>query len=264
MSPVQTVIEDVARGVQLEVLVEGAGPDVVLVPSALRGAGDFAALQGSLAGAGFRSLALHPRGAGQSDGPLSDLTLRDLADDVALVVTELCAGPAHLVGHAQGNVLVRAAASYRPDVARTLTVMPCGGHNLGAHPVAPEVLEAFVRCHDPSLPEDERVAALQVAFFARGSDARAWLDGWWPRAQGNSLALQRSDPEEWWRGGDVPILIIQPLEDAMTGPEAGRESAAALGDRATYVELPGCGHALLPEQPEAIAEQLIRFLRLHS
>ena len=107
------LVEDGARGVTLEVLVEGAGPDVVLVPSAMRGATDFAHLQAALSAAGYRSLAVHPRRAGRSTGPLEGLTLRDIADDIAVVATRLCDGPVHLVGHALGNVCVRAAASFR-------------------------------------------------------------------------------------------------------------------------------------------------------
>ena len=262
MTAVATLVDDTARGVRLEVHVEGSGEDVVLVPSALRGAADFALLQSALADAGYRSLAVHPRGAGSSRGPTGSPTLRDLADDVAAVVGELGTGPAHLVGHALGNIVVRATASYRPDVAATVTAMPCAGHDLGAHPVPPEVLAAFTRCHDPTLPEHERLAALEVAFFAAGNDARSWLDGWWPTVS-VSEAVMASDPEEWWRAGSVPILVVQPLEDAMASPAVGREAAAALGGRATYVELPRCGHAILPEQPEAVAAHIIRFLRAH-
>jgi pimeloyl-ACP methyl ester carboxylesterase len=264
MTSVTTLVEDAAADLQLEVLVEGDGPDVVLVPSALRGAADFAQLQTALADAGYRSLAVNPRGAGNSHGPLQDLTLRDVADDIGLVVSRLCRGPAHLVGHALGNTVVRATASYRPEVARTVAVMPCGGHNLGAHPVAPEVLAAFGRCHDPSLPVADRIDALQIAFFAPGNDARVWIDGWWPDSAGISAALANSDPQEWWQAGDAPILIIQPLNDAMASPETGREAAAALGDRATYVEVPNCGHAILPEQPDAIASHVIQFLQVHA
>src|SRR5262245_16783909 len=121
MTTSAVTIEDDGRAVLLEVLVEGSGADVVLVPSAMRGAADFAQLHAALAAAGYRSLALNPRGAGNSSGSLDEITLRDLADDVAFVVTELGDGPAHLVGHALGNILVRATASYRPDVARTVT-----------------------------------------------------------------------------------------------------------------------------------------------
>ena len=168
----------------------------------------------------------------------------------------------HLVGHALGNIVVRATASYRPEVVATVTVMPCGGHDLGAHPVAPEVIAAFGRCHDRSLPDDERLEALRVAFFAPGNDPSSWLDGWWPRFDVRGRGLD-ADPEEWWRAGTAPILIVQPTEDAMAPTEAGREAAAAFGDRATYVEVAHCGHAILPEQPDVIAAHLTEFLRAH-
>ena len=254
------LIEDHRRGVRLEVLEQGSGPDVVLIPSAMRGAADFAHLQAALTHAGYRSLALNPRGAGRSSGPMEELTLQDVADDVALVVTSLCEGPAHLVGHALGNIAVRATASFRPEVARSVTVMPSGGHDLASRPVAPEVIEAVARCHDESLGEAERLEALRVAFFAPGNDPSVWLDGWWPASARLAGAIGRTDPELWWRGGTVPMLIIQPLDDAMASPEIGRSTAEALGDRATYVEVPNCGHAILPEQPEAIAGYIIAFL----
>ena len=260
----RTILEDRDRGVVLEVLIEGAGPDVVLVPSAMRGAEDFAVLQATLTDAGYRTLAVNPRGAGRSTGELDGLTLPDVADDLAFVVGARCRGPAHLVGHALGNILVRATASYRPEVAATVTVMPCGGHDLGTHPVPPDVIAAVGRCHDQTLPTSDRLAALELAFFAPGNDASVWLNGWWPAAGGVAAALGRTDPEEWWRAGTVPILIIQPLDDAMAAPEVGRQAAAALGQRATYREVPNCGHAILPEQPDAIAHHLIEFLRLHA
>ncbi|MBV1691557.1 alpha/beta hydrolase [Novosphingobium sp. G106] len=258
----QTVelIEDAARGVRLEVLVAGEGPDVVLVPSAMRGASDFAHLQQALAAAGYRSLAVNPRNAGRSAGPLDGLTLQDIADDISLVVGRLCDGPVHLVGHALGNVCVRAAASFRPEIARSVTVMPCGGHDLAVRPVAPEVIAAMPRCHDESLSDAERIEAMRTAFFAPGNDPSVWLDGWWPQSAGVAGAIGRTDPALWWRGGEGPILIVMPLNDAMMAAEAGRATAEALGERASYVEVDNCGHAILPEQPEAVARHVIAFL----
>jgi pimeloyl-ACP methyl ester carboxylesterase len=259
------LVEDAARGVRLEVLVEcpdtkGNAPDVVLVPSAMRGAADFAHLQAALAQAGYRSLAINPRNAGRSRGPLDGLTLQDLADDIALVVSRLCDGPAHLVGHAQGNICVRAAASFRPEVACSVTVMPCGGHNLKTSPPDPAIVVEVGRCHEEHLPVAERLEALRIAFFAPGNDPSVWLDGWWPNSAGLSGAIGRTDAALWWRAGDVPLLIIQPMNDAMAAPEVGRDAAAAIGKRARYVEVENCGHAILPEQPEGIARHVIDFL----
>jgi pimeloyl-ACP methyl ester carboxylesterase len=57
------------------------------------------------------------------------------------------------------------------------------------------------------------------------------------------------------------MLIIQPQDDAMTPREVGLAAAEALGARATYREVPNCGHAILPEQPDAVAHHIIEFLR---
>jgi pimeloyl-ACP methyl ester carboxylesterase len=255
------LVDDPSRSVRLEVLVRGEGPDVVLVPSAMRGADDFALLQQALDEAGFRSLAIQPRGAGRSEGAVEGLTLRDMADDIGLVVTSLCKGPAHLVGHALGNIFVRATASFRPDVVKSVSVMPAGGHNLASTKVAAGVYEAVGRCHDEHLSEAERIAALKIAFFAPGNDPTVWLDGWWPASAGLAGAIGRSDPEEWWRAGEGPMLVIQPMNDAMAAPEVGRAVKAELGERVRYVEVDNCGHAILPEQPEAIARAVIGFLR---
>jgi pimeloyl-ACP methyl ester carboxylesterase len=126
------------------------------------------------------------------------------------------------------------------------------------------LLEHFPRCHDHSLSETEKLESLGIVFFAPGNDARAWLTGWHPAAGKIGQAMQASDPETWQRGGDGPILIVQPLQDAMLPTEAGREFAAMLGARASYVEVPNCGHAILPEQPELVARHVIRFLDAHS
>ena len=255
------LIRDDDRNVQIEALVQGEGPDVVLIASALRGAEDFAQVQSALTAAGYRSLALNMRGAGRSAGPDEGLTLSDVADDVALVIVRECAGPAHVVGHALGNIIARATASYRPEVVKSVVVMPGGGQSLDRHPTPPHVLHHFARCHDRSLSDAERLESLQIAFFAPGNDARSWLDGWWPAARPVSRAAQMADPEDWWRAGEAPMLIIHPLDDAFAPRAASLETARALGERAVYVEAPNCGHAILPEAPDLIADHLVRFFR---
>ncbi len=258
------LVEDRARGVTIEAVVEGEGTDVILLASALRGAADFADVQDRLAAEGFRSIALNMRGVGRSKGPDGDFTLRDLADDIAGAIDQLCQGPAHVVGHALGNILARATASYRPEAVRSVAVMPCGGHNLGSFPVSEHVLRHFARCHQFDLSDEQRRESLSVAFFAQGNDPGSWLDGWWPGAGGISAAAIEADPEEWWRAGDKPVLIMHPLEDAMASPAQGLAAKAAFGSRAQYVELPHCGHAILPEQPELVTQAIVGFLRAQS
>ena len=139
--------------------------------------------------------------------------------------------------------------------------MPCGGHNLGSFPVSNHVLRNFARCHQFDLSETERRESLSVAFFAAGNDPGSWLEGWWPQAGAISAAALQGDPEEWWRAGDKPVLILHPLEDAMAPPAQGQAAKSAFGARAHYVEIPHCGHAILPEQPTLVAQAIADFLR---
>jgi pimeloyl-ACP methyl ester carboxylesterase len=77
----------VTRGdARLEVLAQGNGPSIVLLPSLGRGAGDFDPIAERLAAAEFRALRPQPRGIGQSTGPWDKLTLEDLAADIAAVI----------------------------------------------------------------------------------------------------------------------------------------------------------------------------------
>src|SRR5439155_7541258 len=61
----------------------------------------------ALVGAGYRVLRPQPRGIGKSFGPMADVVLDDLGDDVAHVIDQLGVGPAAVLGHAFGNVVAR-------------------------------------------------------------------------------------------------------------------------------------------------------------
>jgi pimeloyl-ACP methyl ester carboxylesterase len=248
-------------GVSIEVLVTGTAPEVVLLPSANRSASDFARLSSDLAAAGLDSLAVNPRGVAGSTGPTDELSMRDLADDVAGVIDRLVGRPMHVVGHALGNTIARATATFRPSTVRSVALLACGGHDLGRRQPPPEVMVAFARCHRADLSTPERLAALGTAFFAEGNDPAPWLEGWYPGGQAVAEALGRSEWREWYLAGSAPVLIVQPTEDQLAPIEVGQELAAALGDRVDYVEVAHCGHAILPEQPTMVAEQVVAFLR---
>jgi pimeloyl-ACP methyl ester carboxylesterase len=251
----------------IEVVVEGESVDVLLLPSAMRSAADFAGLAGALRDVGLGSAAVNPPGVGASGPVGGSVTMREVAHDLANLIDRLATGPVHLVGHALGNTFARATAAYHPDRVRSVALLACGGHTLGkgARPAArvPDAgtMAHFARCHDPAAPMADRLESLQAVFFAAGNDPRAWLDGWWPASAPLSGALSRGDPDEWATAGSAPVLILQPLDDVMAPPAIGRELAASIGSRAHYVDVAHCGHAILPEQPDVVAAHLIEFLR---
>ena len=56
------------------------------------------------------------------------------------------------------------------------------------------------------------------------------------------------------------MLIIQGLDDLLAPPANGRVLQDKLGNRVKLVELEHTAHALLPEQPEIIAQTILDFI----
>ncbi|MBW2090930.1 MAG: alpha/beta hydrolase [Deltaproteobacteria bacterium] len=244
--------------VKIEVELYGeAGPLVVLAPANSRGAADFSQLGRSLSEAGYRAAAVNPRGAGKSEGPLEGLTLHDLA----AVIETLDGAPAAVVGHAFGNRVARCLASNRPELVRCLVLLAAGGK---VPPQSPEFLKAAATLRTKGITEEQRKTALQAAFFARNSDPTPWLIGMWPAAgKAQGMANQATPLEEWWGGGTAPTLVIQGEEDICAPLENGRLLKEEYGDRITFKNIPDAAHALLLEQPTAVREAVIAYLKKH-
>ena len=250
----------VTRGdARLEVLTQGAGPAIVLLPSLGRGAEDFDLIARRLADAGFRVLRPQPRGIGKSTGPWQGVTLQDLAADIAAVIEHDGNGPAFVVGHAFGNRVARMLATARRELVLAVGLVAA---NVGHNPSPPEVRAAIRKSADLNAPDDERIKAMQFVFFGPGSDARVWLKGWYPEV----LAAQRIAGDLTSRtidyaAGQAPVLYIQPSHDPLAHVEDAEEYRRALGARVTVVVIPNSAHAVIAEQPAAVSDALVEYAR---
>lgn len=111
--------------------------------------------------------------------------------------------------------------------------------------------------------DEIRRSALAYAFFAEGNDPNVWPGGWH-----TSLAIAQDGADtvevnQRWRagGGIVPMHVIQAASDVVSPPGVGSALLAAdFPDRVFVTVVEKAGHALLPEQPEAVAEAVLRFL----
>lgn len=243
--------------VSLEVLVRGQGPLVVLIASLGRGAEDFDDLSMRLAQAGFRAAAINPRGIGQSSGPPAR-TLGDYAADVAHTVQALSPGaPAVLVGHAFGNRVSRATAAFAPEVVAGLILLACGGQA----PIPPEAAKALGDVFDEALSPEAHIQAVATAFFAPGNDPEVWRGGWFPAvAQAQQIAIRATPVTAWTGAGEVDIFIVQAVDDVIAPPANAEALQTAYPERVTVTMLPNAGHAMLPEQPDRIAELVLEGL----
>lgn len=254
---IRRMIETV-RG-PLEVLEDGAagGKCVLMVPSLGRGATDFDDLAGRLAREGYRVLRPQPRGIGASAPYAKDVTLVQLADDLLDVIAGEAAAPCVLIGHAFGNRVVRMASARKPEAVRALILLAAGGKTT----MPPDIEAALLASFDLSLPEETRMKAVAKAFFAPGNDPMVWRDGWYREVAAAQIeATERTKVEAWWSAGSAPILVLQPMQDVLAPPENAEQLRKQEGKRVTVVYVDRAGHALLPEQPEAIARHISHYL----
>lgn len=245
--------------VRIELLARGKGPAVVMIPSLGRPAEDFDDLASRLAEAGYCALCPQPRGLGRSRGPLHGITLHDYAKDVAAVIDAAGGRPAVVAGHAFGNFVARTTAADYPDKVKAVALLAA----THTWPLRPELRDSINKSHQMSLPPDERLKHLRHVFFAPGSDARVWLEGWNEEVMHAERAATEATPKpEWWTAGSAPVLDLLPDSDPLSPPESRDCYVKEFGaDRVTVKLIPGAAHALLPEQPEAVAAALLAYLK---
>jgi pimeloyl-ACP methyl ester carboxylesterase len=199
----------------IEVRVPGAGPAVVLLASLGRDADDFAELASQLSVAGYRALAMEPRGGRRERRPPPGRDDGGPADDVVAVIEALAHGPATVAGHAFGNRVARMAAVRRSEFVESVVLLAWGG--LVAP--APEVTAAMVSVFDTSLDSVERLHAVGRAFFAPGHDPSPWSGGWHDATAAAQVAATGGAPvEEWWAAGSADVPVIQPAADVVAVP----------------------------------------------
>jgi pimeloyl-ACP methyl ester carboxylesterase len=243
--------------IEIDLIAEGRGPLIVLLPSRGRDSEDYDEVAAGLAKEGFRVLRPQPRGMHASKGPLKDITLHDLARDVATVIARENAGPAVIVGHAYGNWVARMTAVDHPKLVRGVVLAAAA-----AKKFPPRLSQLVSKSADESVPEAERLAAMQEIFFASGNDPRIWLKGWWKDAsEAQRVAAANVKQSDWWAAGSVPLFDLQAGIDPFKPKGTENELKDEFPDRVTVAVIPNASHALLPEQPAAVVQAIAGWVR---
>lgn len=241
----------------IDVLIDGEGPAIVMLPSSQRDSLDFDDVAGRIAAAGFMVLRPQPRGMANSTGPLQGLSLTALAQDVALVIHRLGRGRAIVAGHAFGHYIARVADLNHPALVRGVAVLAGAAQRF-----PPGLTEALDVAADAGRSRAERLAALQHAFFAPGNDASVWLEGWHAALRDAYRAAAATPPKStWWPVSHAPVLDLQGACDPWRPADTRDELQAVLGAKVTVQCIARASHALLPEQPAAVAAALTGWAR---
>lgn len=257
-----TRLIDAPDGATIEVLVDEAervvAGAIVLLPSSQRDSRDFDDLARRLVAHGHRVLRPQPRGMGASSPPPPGMTLHTLAGDVAATVAACAQGPAIAVGHAFGHFVARVTDLDHPELLRGVVVLAGA-----ARTFPPGLSQALDTAADPARARAERLACLRQAFFAPGNDPTPWLEGWHPHLRAAYRAAATMPlKDHWWPVSRVPILDLQAADDPWRPPSTRDELRDALGaGRVTVDRIDHASHALVPEQPAAVAEAIARWAR---
>jgi pimeloyl-ACP methyl ester carboxylesterase len=243
----------------IETIIQGAGPALVMLPSLGRdGYEDFDPFAEILAAAGLTVLRPQPRGIGASTGPMN-ISLHHMAADIAAVIRAEAAGRAVILGHAFGHFVARMTAVDHPALVRGVILAAAA-----ARQNAPEIAATPRRAGDLAAAEADRLSALRLGFFAPGHDPTPWLQGWHPATQRMQIdcrekqGVQQSD---WWHAGTAPMLELIPALDPFKPREKWQELRDEFGPRVQTAVIENASHALFPEQPQAVADAILAWMR---
>jgi pimeloyl-ACP methyl ester carboxylesterase len=270
----------VANGLRHHVLEwAGAGPTFVLAHGFLDVAWSFHELATRLAAHGHRVLAFDWRGHGESDwvGPGGYYHFPDYVADLDALLPELDDGPVGLVGHSMGATACAMFAGLRSDRLRSVALLEglgppaspseatverfeawLGGLERARHraPVPMRDLEDVLtrlRRHHPDAPEAMlRLVAERSTREVQGGRVYRFDPLHRTRAP---LPFRVDAFCDFLRRIEVPTLVVHG-ERGFRLPDEG-ERLACIHD-AQAIEIPGAGHMLHWDAPEALASVLTR------
>ncbi|GAB2576383.1 alpha/beta hydrolase [Streptomyces capparidis] len=243
---------------------DGPGPAVVLLHGLAGHAGEWAAATADLAGR-YRLVAVDQRGHGGSERRPGDMSRAAHVADTAAVVERLGLGPVFLVGQSLGGLTAMQTAAAHPELVRGLVMVEAGpgGRDTGGQRRIARWLDSW------PVPFPSRDAAAE--FFGGGPAGRGWADGlaerdggWWPRFERDVVVAAlaehaRRDFWDEWRSVRCPTLVVL-ARDGFLPPGDVERMPRERPEGVTAVSVPGTGHDLHLERPDALAALLAAFL----
>ena len=146
----------------IEYYIEGSGPPLLLISGFTAQASGWSDPFVELLQRHFQTIRYSHRGTGTSDRLSGEITLRDLADDAAGILTALGIEKAHVLGVSMGGMIAQELALDHPQRVQGLVLgcTTCSGSSHshregGAVPAAPEVIALLTP--EPGLSREDQV-----------------------------------------------------------------------------------------------------------
>ena len=249
------------NGATLEYEVSGTGDPVLLI----HGTGVAATFAPTLTQpplSRYRLIRYHRRGfAGSSRAPVP-FSMRDQAADAAALLEALGASRAHIVGHSFGGSVALQLALDRPAMVRSLVVMepPIFDPNAAVSPFA-----ALEKTYQSGDKLGAMATFSQMSYGPEWRTLAARVPGGPAQVERDVDTVFRSEAPsmvEWGFGQAEAARITQPIIYVTGG---GRHGGSLKQLRAWIPSIesrvvPGTTHAMLMEDPPAVAAAIAEFL----
>lgn len=262
-----------ADGADLALWDVGEGPMVVLphcwgcshaiwIPVARR-----------LVESGHRVVLYDQRGHGASSRGTAQLSIETLADDLVTVLDAREVKDAVLAGHSMGGMTIMSLATYRPEVlaarARAIVLVATAAADLGSGPARAEWFAANL------------IASPAVSLALRSPAGHRFVRGVFGedpvRAQMDLTRTLFADTTPHVRAGfltsmtsmnllegiatiGIPTTVLVGTRDRLTSLARAEQMVRAIPG-ARLVTLPGHGHMLPLEDPDAVTEEIVRAIK---
>ena len=220
---------------------------------------------------GHRVVLYDQRGHGASTRGTAPLAIETLAHDLAHVLETHDVSDAVLAGHSMGGMTIMSLAAHRPEVmkerARAAVLVATSAHDPRGRtfPQAARLASAFIA--SPVVTRSMRSA--NGHRFVRGAFGvdplrshlvltRDLFAGCDPSVRGGWLAaMTEMNLLDGIAGMEVPTTVMVGSRDTLTVP-ARADAIASTIPGARLVTLPDRGHMLPLEDPDAVAEEILR------
>ena len=261
------------KGVRLRYFVGGQGPPLILVHGLGGAAANWTELVPLLVGR-HRVLVPDLPGHGGSTALPAVAGLEPFADRVALLAEREGMLPAPVIGHSLGGMIVLRMALRRPEDVPAIVLAAAAGLSVGnvwgrnmlsvfstirpgrlaaryrgrvsRSPLLRRLVFGFVSVADPVGLTDQAVEGFLAAQLLHTDVGSAWY------------ALRADDPREELEAIGCPVLVLWGAEDVQLPLDDAFEYTRRL--RARLRVIPGCGHLLIGERPDACNQAIEEFL----
>jgi non-heme chloroperoxidase len=222
---------------------------------------------------GHRVVLYDQRGHGESTRGTAPLTIELLGDDLAAVLAQREVSEAVLAGHSMGGMTIMSLATHHPEVlkakARAIVLVATAATTAASGPVQAQQFAAAL------------MGSPVVARVLRSSNGHRFVRGvFGSEAQRAQVDLTRTlfaDCDPPVRAGyltamstmnllegiatiAIPTTVMVGSRDRLTPPALARQMEAAIPG-ARLVSLEDRGHMLPLEDPDAVADEIIRAVK---